>query len=256
MTRSGESRNGAIALLVAGGLTLFLTACATSGRVRPDFTQMAVLSLQVGMTREEVTALFGRPDRSQVTTCGSDTARPWQCMIWEYDLPPHERGEYQLIENTNRLYLSTDGLLNSWSADLMWEDPVFVPAATACVGGADALGAATPDEAVGCFLSALASGNAATISRLASPAGTVSSTPEVVASQSRHLLCRLTIGEAMCTPTVVARIGSPIPNNFRFASVAEDRSRVRYHVITDTENLVSPLEVIRDHTGRWFVVME
>jgi hypothetical protein len=42
-------------------------------------------SLAIGMTESQVTALR-EPDRVSVETCGSNTARPWQCKIYKYGL--------------------------------------------------------------------------------------------------------------------------------------------------------------------------
>lgn len=94
--------------------------CATVSRVgrrHPEFTADRVLGLSVGLTTDEVIALFGRPDRPQATTCGSKSGSPWQCLIWEYDF-----GSYK----TNRLYFSMDfspPRLNNWDIDVMYDSP-------------------------------------------------------------------------------------------------------------------------------------
>lgn len=98
-----------------------VTACA--GRRHPSFTSDNVLTLKVGMTTTQIVALFGPPDRTRSTTCGTQTPSPWQCLIWEYELGPHPQGRYKSTANTNRLTFEssyTPPRLNSWDIDLMY----------------------------------------------------------------------------------------------------------------------------------------
>jgi len=78
------------------------------------------------MTTDSVVALFGRPDRTQVMTCGSQTPSPWQCLIWEYDMGHNPKGRYQELNNTNTLTFSVESTpprLNNWTIDLMYDRP-------------------------------------------------------------------------------------------------------------------------------------
>ena len=101
---------------------LLLTGCATLGLAKrhPGFTELAVLKLSTGMTADAIRALFGNPDQSEVTTCGSSTPVPWQCMIWSYQMEADEYGD------VNRIYFDVDSappLLNSWDVERMYQDP-------------------------------------------------------------------------------------------------------------------------------------
>jgi hypothetical protein len=80
-----------ILLLVA---SLAIAGCASdkpasSGETRArsiklrDAQKMA-LSLQPGMTREEVTALLGSPTETEAGTHGQLTKEPWQGLDWNY----------------------------------------------------------------------------------------------------------------------------------------------------------------------------
>ncbi len=97
-------------LLLAVGALVFQVGCATAGlrAHHPAFTADRVLGLKVGMSTDSVISLFGRPDRTEVMTCGSQTPSPWQCLIWEYDMGSHPRGRYQYSSNTNRLTFSAE----------------------------------------------------------------------------------------------------------------------------------------------------
>jgi hypothetical protein len=94
---------------------LLLAGCATLRH--PGFTESAVLKLRTGMSADEVRAIFGNPDQSEVTTCGGSTPDPWQCMIWTYEM-----GDY----DWNRIYFSVDAdppRLNNWTIEQMHPDP-------------------------------------------------------------------------------------------------------------------------------------
>lgn len=126
MVRGHELSARWYAFHLAMWLLAFQAGCATAGLQsrHPSFTADRVLALKIGMTTDEVVAVFGRPDRTRVMTCGSQTPSPWQCLIWEYDMGPHPRGRYQSISNTNRLTFSVDGnapRLNNWDIDLMYD---------------------------------------------------------------------------------------------------------------------------------------
>ena len=107
--------SGALAILL-------ITGCATLGlgKRHPGFTESAVLKLRAGITADAVRARFGNPDRSEVTTCGSSTPDPWQCMIWEYQMEGDEYGD------VNRIYFNVEfdpPRLNSWDIERMYPDP-------------------------------------------------------------------------------------------------------------------------------------
>jgi hypothetical protein len=124
LTTSRKLNGHAPALLFAVGALALQFGCATAG-LHPVFTADRVLGLTVGMTADSIVSLFGRPDRTQVLTCGSQTPSPWQCLIWEYDMGSNPRGRYQNISNTNRLTFSLEfspPRLNSWTIDLMYDN--------------------------------------------------------------------------------------------------------------------------------------
>jgi hypothetical protein len=106
--------SGALAILL-------LTGCATLGlgKRHLGFTESAVLKLRVGMTADVVRARFGNPDRTEVTTCGSSTPDPWQCMIWRYQMEESEYGD------VNRFYFAIESdppRLHSWDIERMYPD--------------------------------------------------------------------------------------------------------------------------------------
>jgi hypothetical protein len=116
------------ALLLAVSALAFQIGCATAAlrAHHPAFTADRVLGLKVGITADSVVSLFGRPDRTQAMTCGSQTSSPWQCLIWEYDMGPHPRGRYQHSNNTNSFTFSAESnppRLNNWNIDLMYDSP-------------------------------------------------------------------------------------------------------------------------------------
>lgn len=63
------------------------SAPATSTPSR--WSQDNVMKLYVGMSAEQVDALFGMPVSTQGTTCGSETKKPWTCIIWNYNAHPN-----------------------------------------------------------------------------------------------------------------------------------------------------------------------
>lgn len=81
---------------------LLLSSCYAS-----KFTSDNAMKLKPGMTSTEVIEIFGKPMKTEATTCGSATNNPWTCIIWRY-------GEY-----SPRLTFEQgkDGVLylNSWS---------------------------------------------------------------------------------------------------------------------------------------------
>jgi hypothetical protein len=118
LTRGRKLNPRVLAVLLAGGGLVFQIGCATAGlgAHHPAFTADQVLGLEVGMTTDSVVSLFGRPDRTEVTTCGSATKSPWRCLIWEYDM-----GSYK----TNRLTFSAESSpprLNNWTIDKMYDN--------------------------------------------------------------------------------------------------------------------------------------
>ena len=125
MTTGRQPNRHALALPLAVAALILQFGCATAG-LHPAFTADRVLGLTVGMTTDSVISLFGRPDRTQVMTCGTQTPSPWQCLIWEYDMGSHSRGRYQSSNNTNRLTFSVTSSpprLNNWTIDLMYDKP-------------------------------------------------------------------------------------------------------------------------------------
>ena len=58
---------------------VLLSSCYAS-----KFTSDNVLKLRVGMTSNEVIEIFGKPIKTEATTCGSATGKPWGCIFWYY----------------------------------------------------------------------------------------------------------------------------------------------------------------------------
>lgn len=94
---------------------LFLSGCA---KKHPEFTQPAVLRLEVGMTTDQVQALFGAPDEIRMTTCGQETkGGAWSCLVWTYEMG----GDFGL--DTNDLFFNAEvspPRLSSWDFDTIY----------------------------------------------------------------------------------------------------------------------------------------
>jgi hypothetical protein len=52
----------------------------------PNYAQMS-LRLKPGMSEREVITSLGQPTRSDLSTCGGNVGRPWQCKTLVYGLP-------------------------------------------------------------------------------------------------------------------------------------------------------------------------
>jgi len=116
------------ALVVGSGV--FVAGCATASvstfqsARHADFTADRVLALKVGMSADSIVSLFGPPDRTRALTCGTKTASPWPCLIWEYDMGPDPKYSNPYITKTNSLTFSTESAparLNDWTIDLTYE---------------------------------------------------------------------------------------------------------------------------------------
>jgi hypothetical protein len=70
-------------VLVVVGLC---AACSTVHLRHPSFVEAKVSRLEVGQTTDEVRALFGEPDRTEVMRCGAAWGPPWPCQVWTYEL--------------------------------------------------------------------------------------------------------------------------------------------------------------------------
>lgn len=103
---------------------MLMAACtyAVSGR-NLTFTSSNVMKLKVGMTTNEVTTIFGAPDRMRSTTCGSrTTSGSWSCLVWEYDV---EKSSDGFVEETKTNTLTFNNeysppRLNHWDIKRMW----------------------------------------------------------------------------------------------------------------------------------------
>ena len=239
-------------------LTGLVCGCATTGgtvqgaSARPDFTQSAVLSLEQGMTRGDVTDLFGQPARVELTTCGSETPEPWQCLIWEYDLPADSRGRYETIENTNRFVFSADGLLTNWATDLLWPDHTFFDATDACpVQWSGDHREDSPRDAVVCFLQALRENDWDAAIQLLEPVP--NGPPAENVTQVKAIACRLLLVGSACTDDVVRSLRPLSDVSFRFAAISEVRGRARFHVVNSLNSTVSPLVAVESADGSWSI---
>ena len=100
----------------------FLAICSALILVYPigcahtEFTHSAVSKVRVGMTEQEITELFGQPDRRQVMTCGSETSAPWQCLIYTYELSSTDWNSF--VFNTER----HPPLLNHYDIEKVYAD--------------------------------------------------------------------------------------------------------------------------------------
>lgn len=93
------------------------------GQKHPEFTQSNILKIETFWDNDDVIELFGPPDRTELTTAGSETPEPWRAIIYSYDMGPHRLGEYQSISNTNRFGFSADtGTLQFWHIELAYPD--------------------------------------------------------------------------------------------------------------------------------------
>ena len=48
------------------------------------FTTDNILKLKVGMSSNEVIAIFGKPIKTSGSTCGGAVGKPWTCITWFY----------------------------------------------------------------------------------------------------------------------------------------------------------------------------
>jgi hypothetical protein len=62
-------------------LSALLSSSLAFGQL-PDLRK--TVRLESGMSQDRVEALFGPPARTSLTTCGTKTPEPWECLIWNY----------------------------------------------------------------------------------------------------------------------------------------------------------------------------
>jgi hypothetical protein len=77
-------------------ILLALLSVAMAGSTSPEpapIQQPAInypslsLRLNPGMSEQQVINLLGQPKKSDLTTCGQDVGKPWQCKLWTYGFP-------------------------------------------------------------------------------------------------------------------------------------------------------------------------
>lgn len=76
--------------------------------------QRQSMKFGIGQSRDEMARLLGPPDETEMSTCGSDTDEPWQCLQWNYAWPTDSYGGKRL----RLLYFQADDgewYLNSWN---------------------------------------------------------------------------------------------------------------------------------------------
>lgn len=235
-------------------LLISSTACATtsmggSGRTHPEFTKSAGMSLRAGYDREVIMDLFGQPDRTEMSTCGTATDNPWQCLIWEYDLPPDSRGKYQYNPNTNRFLFQSNGALNSWSTNLLYPDPDYHPVRRAQACSAPDSPIVYAGTALSCFLYLLVEGDYSGASQwfgTASVSLADRDEEESTLARMQVLQCLLISGDP---PACYQNRGS---TEFSYAIMGEYQDGVRAHVIVN-DGRVIPVKLVETEQGGWRV---
>ena len=95
-------------------LSLALSGCAarttTTGLDYPGAQAQAV-NLSVGMTIDQVKAIYGEPDLSEVTKCGLEE---WFCYRLIYRWDNYKSGYVYFANSDGPLSTSGQWLLNSW----------------------------------------------------------------------------------------------------------------------------------------------
>lgn len=111
-------------LLILATAVALVSSCtyAISGR-NLTFTNANVMALKVGMTTDEVQAVFGPPDRMKSATCGGATrSGEWPCLMWYYDVEKSSDGFVEEVK-TNTLTFNartSPPRLNDWEIERMW----------------------------------------------------------------------------------------------------------------------------------------
>ncbi len=107
-------------LFVMCGVLITSSCTYSVNGAHTRFTSVNVMSLQVGMSQEEVKRVFGTPTRISVSTCGGATrGGEWSCTMWEYDV------EKSTEEPTKTNILTFNSSvnpprLNDWKINRMW----------------------------------------------------------------------------------------------------------------------------------------
>ena len=65
------------------------------------------MNIKIGMTSNEIQSIFGNPKNIEVTTCGTETTKPWVCTIWEYGDWPYDHARFYFGERSGLLLLNS-----------------------------------------------------------------------------------------------------------------------------------------------------
>ena len=95
------------AFVFLAGLSIF---AAAPNAVAQQFNPGSLsLRLNQGMTEQQVEGALGyKPNSAQLTTCGGNTPRPWQCLIWTFG---------SSMQNLTVLFENVSGIwmVSSWT---------------------------------------------------------------------------------------------------------------------------------------------
>lgn len=118
--RIGSALNGIVIGLFLGLLPI-LQSCVSTPRIRHqpnhlEFVRANVLLVKYGMSPAEVEKIFGPPDSTAATTCGSATSDPWPCLIWIHSVKLEDNSG----SNSFTFSLGQDPpFLNHWNIGLV-----------------------------------------------------------------------------------------------------------------------------------------
>lgn len=82
---------------------VFTGGCATLPR---SFTAENVVSINQGMSSDEIARMFGNPKSVRQAVCGASTGRSWTCTTWEYGEFPYDRASFTFGSEGGSLVLN------------------------------------------------------------------------------------------------------------------------------------------------------
>lgn len=68
------------------------------------------IKLKTGMSKKAVKKHLGLPYRTEMSICGSQTTRPWQCELWHYQC---RDSRYSTLRGDITIYFDENSV-NSW----------------------------------------------------------------------------------------------------------------------------------------------
>jgi len=90
-----------LVLVFALGATLAVSCVGVTRH--PEFNIMNCSKIEKNMTIDQIEAMFGKPDKVEMTICGPEGGRH-SCMIYSYEMG--YKGKYQGIMNHNTFYFT------------------------------------------------------------------------------------------------------------------------------------------------------